>query len=158
MTTYDLTHLTSELERKHVPYELIAHRRSETAGDEARAIGIAPEQVAKTIVLATKSGYVRAVLPASARIDLYKARELLAGDKQARLATESELALAYPMFEVGAVPPFGGPAGDRVIVDRRLSERESVMLDAGSHTQSLQMSTSDLIGLTGAEVADIAAD
>jgi prolyl-tRNA editing enzyme YbaK/EbsC (Cys-tRNA(Pro) deacylase) len=36
------------------------------------------------------------------------------------------------MFELGAVPPFGGPAGDRTVVDRRLAEQESVLIEAGS--------------------------
>lgn len=149
--------LTRELERKHVEYEVIRHGRTETAKDEAIAIGIEPQQIAKTIVLATATGFVRVVLPASQRLDLHKVRELLGDGKQTRLATESELAQAYPMFELGAVPPFGGPAGDRVIIDRRLADRDSVVLEAGSHSESLQMKTADLLTLTVAEVGDLAA-
>ncbi len=155
MTSYDLTR---ELERKHVDYEVIPHRRTEAAKDEATAIGVAARQVAKTVVLLTDAGYVRAVVPASERLDLHKVRELLGDGKQTRLATESELAHAYPMFELGAVPPFGGPAGDQVIVDRRLAERESVVLEAGSHSESVQMRTADLLILTAATIADLAAD
>jgi hypothetical protein len=59
-------------------------------------------------------------------------RELLGDAKTTPLATEKELAGAYPMFELGAVPPFGGPAGDRTVVDRRLAEQESVLIEAGS--------------------------
>ncbi len=155
MTSYDLTR---ELERKHVDYELIPHRRTEAAKDEATAIGVEPRRVAKTVVLMTDAGYVRTVLPASERLDLHKVRDLLGDGKQTRLATESELARAYPMFELGAVPPFGGPAGDQVIVDRRLAERESVVLEAGSHSESVQMRTADLLTVTGATLADLAAD
>ena len=155
MTSYDLTR---ELERKHVDYEVIPHRRTEAAKDEATAIGVEARQVAKTVVLLTDAGYVRAVVPASERLDLHKVRELFGDGKQTRLATERELASAYPMFELGAVPPFGGPAGDQVIVDRRLAERESVVLEAGSHSESVQMRTADLLILTAATIADLAAD
>jgi Ala-tRNA(Pro) deacylase len=155
MTSYDLTR---ELERKHVDYEVIPHRRTEAAKDEATAIGVEPGQVAKTVVLMTDTGYIRTVLPASERLDLHKVHELLGDRKQTRLATESELARAYPMFELGAVPPFGGPAGDQVIVDRRLVEGESVVLEAGSHSESVQMRTADLLAVTGATVADLAAE
>ena len=155
MPSYDLTR---ELERKHVDYEVIPHRRTEAAKDEATAIGVEPRQVAKTVVLLTDTGYIRTVLPASERLDLHKVRELLGDGKQTRLATESELASVYPMFELGAVPPFGGPAGDQVIVDRRLAERESVVLEAGSHSESVQMRTADLLILTAATIADLAAD
>ena len=150
--TRDLRH---ELDRADVDYDLIEHRRTETAGDEARAIGVPPEQVAKTIVLASDDRYVRAVLPASAHLDLHKVRQLL-GDKHARLASEAELVLADPMYELGAVPPFGVPAGDRVLFERGLAQHDSVVLEAGSHNESLRMKTADLLALTGAEVADIA--
>jgi prolyl-tRNA editing enzyme YbaK/EbsC (Cys-tRNA(Pro) deacylase) len=64
MTSYDLTR---ELERKHVDYEVIPHRRTEAAKDEAAALGVEPGQVAKTVVLMTDTGYIRTVLPASER-------------------------------------------------------------------------------------------
>ena len=150
--------LTQELAHARLGYELLPHRRTSTAGEEASAIGVEPEEVAKTLVLATESGYVRAVLPASERLDLHKARGLLGVGHDARLATETELAGAYPMFELGAVPPFGGPTGDRTIVDRKVAGKDSVVLEAGSHTESVRMRTSDLIVLTHAVIADICAD
>lgn len=148
------TDLRHELDRARVDYDLIEHHRTETAGDEAKAIGVSPEQVAKTIVLASNERYVRVTLPASEHLDLHKVRRLLA-DNHARLAREAELVLAYPMYELGAVPPFGVPAGDRVLFDRRLAQRDSVVLEAGSHDESLRMKASDLIALCGAEVVDI---
>jgi prolyl-tRNA editing enzyme YbaK/EbsC (Cys-tRNA(Pro) deacylase) len=45
-----------------------------------------------------------------------------------------------------------------VIVDRGLAERDSVVLEAGSHSESIQMRTADLLTVTGATVADLAAD
>jgi Ala-tRNA(Pro) deacylase len=152
--TGDLEH---ELNRTQLDYVLIEHRRTETAGDEARAIGVPPDQVAKTVVLASSDRYVRAVIPASAHLDLPKVRRLL-GDKRARLASEAELLLAYPMYELGAVPPFGAPAGDRVLFDGQLAQNDAVVLEPGSHNESLRVQTSDLLALTKAEVVDIAAN
>lgn len=145
-----------ELDRARIDFDLIEHRRTERAGDEASAIGVPPDQVAKTIVLASREHYVRAVVPASERLDLQKTRELL-DDKKARLASEEELVLAYPMYELGAVPPFGVPTGDRVLLDRRLAQHDSVVLEAGSHNESVRLKTVDLIRLSSAEVEDIAA-
>jgi Ala-tRNA(Pro) deacylase len=148
--------LEEELDRAQVDFDLIEHRRTEKAGDEARAIGVPPDRVAKTIVLASGEHYVRAVVPASGRLDLQKMRQLL-DDKKARLASEEELVLAYPMYELGAVPPFGIPTGDRVLLDRRLAQHDSVVFEAGSHRESVRLKTVDLIRLSGAEVKDIAA-
>ena len=70
------------------------------------------------------------------------------------LATEDDLARSYSGFELGAVPPFGGPE-DQVIVDERLSGRDSVVLEAGSHATSVRLKAADLVRLTEAQVADI---
>jgi Ala-tRNA(Pro) deacylase len=156
VTSMQTTTLTEEIDRASIHYDVLQHRRTETASDEARAVGVRPEQVAKTIVLASDRRYIRAVLPASKRIDLHKVRRVL-GDEKARLATECELALAYPMYELGAVPPFGAPAGDRILFDRGLTECESIVLEAGSHNASLRMRTADALSLAHAEIADIAA-
>jgi prolyl-tRNA editing enzyme YbaK/EbsC (Cys-tRNA(Pro) deacylase) len=60
-------------------------------------------------------------------------------------------------YELGAVPPFGGAAGYQVIVERRLAECEVVVLEAGSHSELLRLRTADLLAVTGAAVADLAA-
>jgi Ala-tRNA(Pro) deacylase len=150
-----VTEIQEELDRAHIDFDLIQHRRTQTAGDEARAVGMSPDDVAKTVVLASGDGFVRAVIPASTRLDLHKARALL-GDNHARLASEEELVFAYPMYELGAVPPFGGPGGDRVLIDRRLADRVFVVLEAGTHRESIWLRTADLLELTHAEVADVA--
>jgi Ala-tRNA(Pro) deacylase len=155
MTT-TTTELREELELAHVDYDLIAHRRTETAGDEALAVGVPPGLVAKTLVLVSGERFVRAVIPASERLDLQKVREVL-GDKHARLATEAELVLAYPMYELGAVPPFGVPCGDRVLLDGRLAQLDSVITEAGSHSESIRLRTRHLLELTAAEVGDLVA-
>lgn len=147
--------LSQALERAGCEYDVLDHRRTETARDEAEAVGVPPEEVAKTVVLISDDCYVRAVLSASEQLDQHKVQQLL-GDKHARLASEAELVLAYPMYELGAVPPFGVPAGDRVLFDRRLAQRDTVVLEAGSHSESLRLKTSDLLALTQADVADIA--
>jgi Ala-tRNA(Pro) deacylase len=139
-------------------YELIHHERTMTAAAEAKALGIEGSEVAKTLVVSTGHGYVRVVVPASRRLDLHRLRELPGVDKAARLATEAELAAAYPDFELGAVPPLGGPAGDRVVVDRPLAELESLVFEAGTHSESVRLRTDDLLRLTEARVADVSTD
>ncbi len=146
--------LADELAAEHVDCELVSHRRTEHARDEAVALGVPPQEVGKTLIVKGAEGYVRVLLPASERLDLRKLRELL-GDRSLRLATERELADAYAEFELGAVPPLGGPGGDRVVVDRRIADLEHVTVEAGTHEQSLRLRAAHLIALTKADVADL---
>jgi len=156
MATEDLTRV---LEEAGVRYELLSHARTESAVAEAEALGLAPADVAKTLVVTTPEGYLRALLPASERIDLHKLREVTGGGKKmVHLASEEDLARDYPEFDLGAVPPVGGGRRDLVVIDRRLAERDSIVLEAGSHEHSARVSTGDLLHVSGAEVADICMD
>lgn len=154
MSTIDIVR---ELTEGRVEYELVPHEHTERAKDEAAALGVPLQEVGKTLILKSPRGYVRAVIPASERLDLHKVRDHL-DDQWLRLATERELAADYAEFELGAVPPLGGPAGDRVIADRRIAELNRVIVEAGTHDQSIKIRAADLFALTGAGLADICAD
>lgn len=147
--------LISVLDEAGIEYELLSHPHTERAADEAEALGLPPTAVAKTLVLTAPEGHVRVVLPASERIDLRKVRDYVEGGKSIHLATEDELAREYPEFELGAVPPFGGAGGDRVLVDSRVADQHSVVLEAGSHEESVRLETADLLELTEGEIVDI---
>ena len=56
------------------------------------------------------------------------------------------------------MPPVGGARRDEVIVDSRVAARETVVLEAGSHEQSVRIAAADLVRAAGAEVADICED
>jgi Ala-tRNA(Pro) deacylase len=156
MATADLTEV---LDEAGVSYELLPHSHTESAMAEAEALGLAPADVAKTLVVKTQDGYVRAVIPASERLDVRKLRELRGGGKhKVHLASEDDLARDFGEFELGAVPPLGGARRDPVVVDSRLAERESIALEAGSHDQSLRIASADLIRVTDAQVADLCED
>src|SRR6266567_2558223 len=147
--------MTRFLEDAGIDFDVLEHPHTERAADEAAALGIGPEEVAKTLVLVAASGNVRAVVAASERIDLHKVAATLGiGGKKVQLASEDNLARDYPDFELGAVPPFGG-SEDHVLVDEGLLGRDSVVVEAGSHNRSVRLKTADLVRLTGAQVADI---
>ena len=151
------TVLTDVLHEQKVYFELIPHHRTQSAAAEAEATGVDPGHVAKTIILLTEAGFVRAVLSASKRIDLRKVKAAL-GSGEVHLASERVLASQYPEFELGAVPPLGGARNDRVLMDEHLRHVESVVLEAGTHEQSLRIRTADLAAIAGARIADICED
>ena len=111
-----LTAVTEFLEREGVPYEVVEHEPTQTAAAEARAAGMPPAHVAKTVVLRDQEGLRLAVIPASERLDMRKVKDAL-GSRGLRLVTEQEMAEEFDEFEVGAVPPFGSMFDALELVD-----------------------------------------
>jgi Ala-tRNA(Pro) deacylase len=147
------------LNRAGAAFELLRHERTESATAEAAELGVPAEAVAKTLVVRTPEGYVRAVLSGARRIDIHKVREIVGGGKRTSLATEEDLARDYPEFEVGAVPPFGGRRDDPVLIDPRLLTQDAVVIEAGRHDESIRVPTPTLMALVrGAQVVDISAE
>ena len=148
--------LTEVLDSAGVQYEVIPHAHSETSADEARALGLPLHGVAKTLVVETAQGNIRAVLPASERISSAKLAELLGERRKSiHLVAEETLRTDYPEFEFGAVPPIGGAHRDPVIVDTHVAGHDSIVLEAGSHDESIRIATDDLVRVAKARIADI---
>jgi Ala-tRNA(Pro) deacylase len=149
-------HLVERLREESIEFELLPHRRTVRAASEARVLGVLAQTVAKTLVACDDDGrHIRAVVPATTRLSLERLAQAV-GAKHVRLLTESELVSAYPQFELGAVPPFAGPAGDLTVIDRALAESDHVVLEAGVHDTSLRLRTDDLIRIADAQLAEVA--
>jgi Ala-tRNA(Pro) deacylase len=146
--------VTEFLERHGVPYEVVEHERTQTAAAEARAAGMPPADVAKTVVLRDQEGVRLAVIPASHRLDLHKVKQEL-GSKGLRLVTEQEMAAEFGDFEVGAVPPFGPLFHALELVDERLLEHDRILCGGGDHEHGVLVDPHDVVRAGQARVADI---
>jgi len=149
-----LTAVTEFLEREGVPYEVVEHERTQTAAAEARATGVPPANVAKTVVLRDQNRLRLAVIPASERLDMRKLKEAL-GSRGLRLVTEREMAEEFDGFEVGAVPPFGPMIGALELVDERLLEHDRILCCGGDHEHGVLVDPRDVVQAGEARVADI---
>jgi len=135
--------VSEDLEKRGVTFEATSHPETYTSVDEARALGIAADEVLKAVMLNTASGYRLAVVPASRRLDM-KLVEKALGDKHARLATEQELELDFPGYELGALPPLGSLLSVPTYVDPEVMGHEMIVFAAGSRTDSVKVRTKDL--------------
>jgi Ala-tRNA(Pro) deacylase len=149
--------VTEFLEREGVPYEVVEHERTESAAEEARAAGVPPSDVAKTVVLRDEEGVRLVVIPASERVDMHKVKEEL-GSKGLRLLTEQEMAEEFADFEVGAAPPFGPMLPALELVDRRLLEHDRILCSAGDHEHGVLVDPQDLVRVGQARLADVCRD
>jgi Ala-tRNA(Pro) deacylase len=147
--------VTAYLDDQGADYQLVEHAERFTAAAEAQAAGIEPGDAAKDLILRDGESYVMAVVPASRRLDLGKARQLLDARKSLRLATEDEIGRDFERFEVGAIPPFGPLHGIPQIVDRRLLEHDRVLCSAGDHAHGLLLQPDEIVRVAEARVGDL---
>jgi Ala-tRNA(Pro) deacylase len=145
------------LERAGVAYEVVEHKRTETATAEARAAGLPAADVAKTVVLREQNAVRLAVIPACERLDMKKVKREL-GSQAVRLVTESEMASEFDEFEVGAVPPFGPMFQALELVDRRLLDHERILCGGGDHQHGVLVDPNDVVRASQARAVDICED
>jgi Ala-tRNA(Pro) deacylase len=146
------------LDARGIEYEMVEHEPTMSAAAEADAAQRPKGQVAKTVVLQDRSGYVLAIVPASERLDLHKLRDVLGASKSLRLATEDEIAEDFPTLEVGAVPPIGPMLSRAEVVDQRLLEESRILCAGGDHRHSVLLDPQDVVRIADAKVADVCAD
>jgi Ala-tRNA(Pro) deacylase len=111
--------------------------------------------VAKVVIVKERDGYVMAVLPAAAVMDLDRLGGLI-GHGEVRLATAEEIAGAVPGCAAGAIPPFGALFGLRAFVDRSLLDAPDITMPAGDLATAIRMGSAEFRRLLGARVGDFA--
>ena len=138
-----------------VVYEEQRHQLAFTAQETAASEHIPAKTVAKSVVAWTDGEPALLVLPAASRVDLARVRQALPA-KEVRLATEPELSEFFPDCEVGAIPPFGNLYDVSVYVDKTLTEDETIVFPAGTHTMTLRVKYSDFARLVHPVIVEIA--
>jgi Ala-tRNA(Pro) deacylase len=138
-----------------IQYEVLDHPLAFTAQHVADVEDVPGHVFVKSVIVFVDNRPILLALPAPHVVDFDAlCREL--GAISARLATEGELAPLFPDCEVGAMPPFPGPSGLPVYVDRSLLGTREVVFEAGSYTESVRMGTRDYVRLAAARVLDFA--
>lgn len=123
-----------------------------TAEDAAKAVGVDPSQIVKSVVFVCNGRPVVALVPGDRRADGEKvARAVGAGT--ARVARPDEV-LASTGFAPGAVAPFPLPGVDAVLIDRTLLLHDTVWVGAGSPNHMAQLAPGELLRLSRARQMD----
>jgi len=120
------------LEFEQVDFCILRHVPTDTAAATAREAGIAPECLAKAVLLKDFNGYLLTVIPASNSLDIEVLREQL-HRRQLMVAEEDDLDELFCDCELGAVPPLGPWYRVPTIVESRLKQQADIYFEAGDH-------------------------
>jgi Cys-tRNA(Pro)/Cys-tRNA(Cys) deacylase len=125
-------------------------------GEEAvRALGLAPEQVFKTLVARLDSGvHVVAVIPVSRQLDL-KAVAACFGAKRAAMAEAGD-AQRLTGYVLGGISPLGQRQRSPTVLDESAAGLETIYVSAGRRGLEIGLAPQDLRRLCEARQASIA--
>ena len=153
------TPATASLAKQKVTHTLHGYDhdpRHESFGLEAvEALGLDPARVFKTLVAEVDGRLVVGVVPVTGQLDL-KALAAAAGGKKAKMADPAAAQRATG-YVLGGISPLGHRSRIPVVIDASAEKFDTVFCSAGRRGLEVELSPADLIRLTQAVVAPIAA-
>jgi len=144
--------LRKYLEENHVKYVTVSHSPAFTAQEIAASAHVPGKDLAKTVMVKLDGRMAMVVLAAPDKVSSARLREIT-GARDVELATEREFAELFPRCEVGAMPPFGNLWGMEVFADSRLCDDETIIFNAGSHTELVKLAYADYERLVHPKIA-----
>ncbi len=120
----------------------------------ARALGVEPERMLKTLLADVDGRLVCAVVPVAGTLDL-RALAAALGGKRAAMA-EPARAERSSGYVVGGISPLGQRTRLPTVVDESAELFATVLVSGGRRGLSVELAPADLVALTDAVVADVA--
>ena len=136
-----------------LPHCVIRHGPVRSLAEAARARGVAPADVVKTLVVRRGSDdFLFVLVPGDRVISWPKLRALLGISRLSM--PDAEVARQVTGYERGTITPLGSVRSWPVIADERMRGRE-VTLGAGEHGLALAVNADEILQALDASVADI---
>lgn len=142
------------LEQRGIPHELFQFDPSiRSAAEVARATGVAPREVFKTLVVEQdppKGKPYLVMMPADSELNL-KALAAALGVKKVRMASHAD-AERYTGLQVGGISALALIGkGFASYIDARATELPHILVAAGQRGFDVRIAVPDLLALTGAK-------
>ena len=152
-----INNVTRFLDSRKVPYTVFELPREKLGGEEvARLLNVLPEIVFKSIVILRKGPGkpILAVVPGNTEVNLKKLAASV-GEKKVSPATQRE-AEKITRLQAGGISPLALiNRGFEIVIHRSVQEFEEIHISGGELGVNIRLSSTDLINLTRAKVADI---
>ncbi|MCB1644979.1 MAG: Cys-tRNA(Pro) deacylase [Pseudomonadales bacterium] len=135
-------------------HEYLHDADSESWGEEAAAkLGVPPQQVFKTLIVSTGTGFAVGVVPVSGTLNL-KAMAKTLGVRKISMADPGD-AERVTGYVLGGVSPLGQKKRLKTVLDRTVDNFATIFVSAGRRGLEIECAPADLASLLNATVADI---
>lgn len=137
------------------PHSYVHDPRTDSYGMEAaRALGVEPGRVFKTLMTAVDGDLCVGVVPVLGSLDLKALADALGG-KRAQMADTGQAQRATG-YVVGGISPVGQKKQHRTVLDRSSSQWPTIFVSGGRRGLEAELRPEDLVKVTRAVVARIA--
>ena len=134
-------------------HRVIRHGPVRSLAEAAKARGVEPADVVKTLVVRRGEGdFLFVLVPGDRAISWPKLRDLLGVSRMSM--PDADAALAATGYERGTITPFGSTTAWPVVADERLRSRV-VTLGAGAHGVAISVDADAALLALDASVADV---
>jgi Cys-tRNA(Pro)/Cys-tRNA(Cys) deacylase len=141
------------LESSGIAYRVIRHGPVRSLAEAAKARGVEPADVVKTMVVRRGKGdYAFVLVPGDRAISWPRLRALLGVNRLSM--PDATAARQVTGYEHGTITPLGSTTAWPVIADERVLGRE-ITLGAGEHGVAVAVRAEDVLAVLSATVADV---
>jgi Cys-tRNA(Pro)/Cys-tRNA(Cys) deacylase len=141
------------LDSSGIAYRVIRHGPVRSLAEAAKARGVEPADVVKTMVVRRAKGdYVFVLVPGDRTISWPRLRALLGVSRLSM--PDATVAKQVTGYERGTITPLGSTTAWPVIADERVLGRE-ITLGAGEHGVAVAVRAEDLLSVLSATVAEV---
>lgn len=148
-----LKKLTNRLDKEGIKYNLLTHRKVYTTYDAAQTQKIDIKTIGKTLLLKADSKFIFALIPGHRKLDIAKLKkeinkyhEQIGEKKVKKVSIASETQIKNNITKkIGALHPFGSLYKIPTLVDKMLLKAKKINLNAGSFTDSLEMTSNQYL-------------
>ncbi len=141
------------LDAAGVTYRVIRHGPVSSLAEAAKARGVEPADVVKTLVVRrAEDDFLFVLVPGDRTISWPKLRSVLGVSRLS--LPEAGVARQATGYERGTITPFGSVASWPVIADERIRGRQ-ITLGAGEHGLAVAVDAGEVLAALDATVADV---
>jgi len=144
-----------QLKEEKAEFTVLTYRHEEKgARYAARALGLSPQEVVKSLVFQGEDkSYLFALIDGEGRVSVKKLARA-SGHKRVSPASPRD-AERVTGYQVGGISPLGAKRRLPVFLDRATANKEAIVLNAGARGTMVRLKVVDLVRITAASVADI---
>lgn len=144
-----LKKLTNFLDKNKIKYNIVEHKKVYTTYDSAQTQKVPLKTIGKTLLVKGDNRFAFVVLSGHRRLDIQKLKKTMnkyleqEGEKKVKkLSISNEAQIKRNITKkIGALPPFGSLYKYPTFADKLLLKNNKLNLNAGSFTESLEITS-----------------